>query len=109
MPGNIRDIEMLWSEMESQTPKQIYMACMAMCILALVGSILLSFMIFFGITCRATGRLLYLLSCGMLKWILSLWALFVFLCVILSWSIFLMFPMGTLDRKEQRTKVITNK
>ena len=103
-PGDIREITLSWDDMDSRYPKDIYMSCMAMCILALTGSIILMFVIFFGITCKTTARLLNLMTCGLLKWIIVLFGFLVFLCVVLSWTIFMMFNIGKQTRKRKRKR-----
>jgi len=100
-PGDIREITLSWDDMDSRYPKDIYMSCMAMCILALAGSIILMFVIFFGITCKTTARLLNLMTCGLLKWIIVIFGFLVFLCVVLSWTIFMMFNIGKQTEKEK--------
>lgn len=88
---NTRSYNLNWSQMKTTMPKDVYMGSMALCFLALFGSIFQFATIFFGYICPGTSRMVQVMFCGFFKWIVCALCFAELALTILSWTIFFAF------------------
>lgn len=86
-----------WDEFPTNGPKNIYMACMAFTLLALIFSVGLAFFVLIASMLRNSRRWFDLVCCGKTKWILFGVSLVIVGFVFLSWVIFFGFSKALGD------------
>jgi len=86
-----------WDEFPTNGPKNIYMACMAFTLLALIFSVGLAFFVLVASMLRNSRRWFDLVCCGKTKWILFGVSLVIVGFVFLSWVIFFGFSKALGD------------
>jgi hypothetical protein len=86
-----------WAEFAISSPKDIYMACMAMCLLALFTSVGLGFLILIGEIINESRRWMDLVCCGKTKWVVFAVSTIVVAFIFLAWVVFFGFTKALAD------------
>jgi len=86
-----------WGDFAVSTPKDIYMACMAMCLLALFTSVGLAFLILIGLMINESRRWMDLVCCGKTKWVVFAVSTIVCAFIFLAWVVFFGFTKALRD------------